>query len=164
MGRVDKKESSHGDSFFTRGRSIKGESGFKKKGKSQSKDGSKYKKRSTKCWACQREGHYKHHYPILKKGFQSKSDGESDVVFDKYEAPATLTISTIKFDREWILDSYCTFHICTIKKWFIDLQESDLGKVLLGDNSECRVKHIVKVRLSLKDGSKSFLIVVRYVP
>lgn len=35
----------------------------------------------------------------------------------------------------------------------MDLDEKDQSKVLLGDNSECRVKEVGKVKLSLIDSS-----------
>lgn len=47
LGRTDNRDSRQGDSLFTRGRSNKRESGFKKKGRSQSKGISTSKKRGT---------------------------------------------------------------------------------------------------------------------
>lgn len=44
-------------------------------------------------------------------------------------------------DREvWILDSGCSFHMSPHRQWFLDFKDMDSGKVLLGNNQECRIK------------------------
>lgn len=43
----------------------------------------------------------------------------------------------------------------------MDLKESDIGKVFLGENSKCKVKGIGKVKLVLHDGLENTLTGVR---
>lgn len=45
----------------------------------------------------------------------------------------------------------------------MDLDEKDQGKLLLGDNSKCKVRGIGKVNLSLNDGLETLLTNVRFV-
>ena len=47
---------------------------------------------------------------------------------------------------------------------FFDFLECDGGRVLLGDNRECKIRGIGKVRVQLKDGSSFVLNNVRYIP
>lgn len=47
---------------------------------------------------------------------------------------------------------------------FFDFLECDGGWVLLGDNRECKIRGIGKVRVQLKDGSSFVLHNVRYIP
>lgn len=46
----------------------------------------------------------------------------------------------------------------------MDLEESDISKVLFGDNSKCEVKGIGKVKLALYDSSEKILTSIRFVP
>lgn len=48
----------------------------------------------------------------MKKGMENVSDEEMDVAFEGYDSPTALAISTNKSDKEWIIDSRCSFHIC----------------------------------------------------
>lgn len=54
--------------------------------------------------------------------------------------------------------------MCPIKSWFEDLNESDNGLVLLGNNKECKIKWIGSIRIRMPDGVDRLLGQVRYVP
>lgn len=95
---------------------------------------------------------------------ENSSDGESDLISSSFSDSSVLSISTVKFDKEWILDSNFTFHTCPVKKWFVDLEETDLVKLLSGDNSECKVKEIGKVKLLFHNALEKTLIGIRFVP
>lgn len=92
------------------------DNGFKKKGKSQSNVRSKSRNKCTKYQACQKEGPYRCDCPIIEKGLENGSDCESDVVIELDDGLGVLAISTYKTNRDWIVDSMCSFHIYLIKK------------------------------------------------
>ncbi|GKF94890.1 retrovirus-related pol polyprotein from transposon TNT 1-94, partial [Tanacetum coccineum] len=63
------------------------------------------------------------------------------------------------------MDSGGSYHMTPRLDLFFDYLECDAGRVLLGDNRECKIRGIGKVRVQLKDVS-SFVLhnVVRYIP
>ena len=75
-----------------------------------------------------------------------------------------LTISSQDVAKEWILNSGCSFHICPNRVWFQTFNQTNGGKVLLGDKKACTVAGIGKIKLGLEDGSERILHKVRYVP
>nr|GEW39163.1 retrovirus-related Pol polyprotein from transposon TNT 1-94 [Tanacetum cinerariifolium] len=56
-----------------------------------------------------------------------------------------------------------SYHMTPRLDLFFDFMECDRGKVLLGDNKECKIRGIGKVRLQLKDGSSFVLHNVKYI-
>ena len=75
-----------------------------------------------------------------------------------------LTASIHDSRKEWVLDSGCTFHITPDKDVLFDLQEGDGSKVLMANNTQCKVKGIGKIRIINEDGTKVILRDVRYMP
>nr|GFA45309.1 zinc finger, CCHC-type [Tanacetum cinerariifolium] len=65
---------------------------------------------------------------------------------------------------DWIMDSGGSYHMTPRLDFFFDFLECDGGRVLLGDNRECKIRGISKVRLQLKDGLSFMLHNVRYIP
>ena len=65
---------------------------------------------------------------------------------------------------DWIMDSGGSYHMTPRFDLFFDFLGCDGGKVLLGDNRECKIRGIGKVRVQLKDGSSFVLHNVRYIP
>lgn len=61
------------------------------------------------------------------------------------------------------MDSGCSFHICSHRSWFEDIDEHE-GSLLLGNDQVCKVKGIGKIRLRLADGSVKVLTEVRFIP
>src|SRR3954470_15159280 len=39
----------------------------------------------------------------------------------------------------WLLDSACTYHMCSMREWFSTYQPCDGGTVLMGNYAECNV-------------------------
>nr|CAD1835524.1 unnamed protein product [Ananas comosus var. bracteatus] len=66
-----------------------------------------------------------------------ESDG-NDIIF-------TVTDKTRRQD-EWLIDSACSFHICTHKEWFLTYTPVQGGDVLMGNHSKCTVIGIDTVR------------------
>nr|GEV90248.1 retrovirus-related Pol polyprotein from transposon TNT 1-94 [Tanacetum cinerariifolium] len=64
---------------------------------------------------------------------------------------------------DWIMDSGCPYHMTPKLDIFFDFLECDGGNVQLGDNKECKIRGIGKVRIQLRDGSSFVLHNVRYI-
>lgn len=62
------------------------------------------------------------------------------------------------------MDSRCSFHMTPNKHWFVNYQDTNGGKVLLGNDHECKVVGIGDVRLKMYDNSYRTLRAVRHVP
>ena len=65
---------------------------------------------------------------------------------------------------KWILDSGCTFHMSPYKSYFSDYQDLDGGRVMMGNNTVCKVIGIGKIHLKLHDGSIKEIRQVRHIP
>nr|GFC18222.1 retrovirus-related Pol polyprotein from transposon TNT 1-94 [Tanacetum cinerariifolium] len=64
---------------------------------------------------------------------------------------------------DWIMDLGGSYHMTPRLDLFFDFLECDGGMVLLGNNRECKIRGIGKVRLQLKYGSSFVLHNVRYI-
>nr|GEW78741.1 zinc finger, CCHC-type [Tanacetum cinerariifolium] len=83
---------------------------------------------------------------------RSKSRGDDG---DERKAQALL---------DWIMDSGCPYHMTPRLDILFDFLECDGENIQLGDNMECKIRGIGKVRVQLKDGSSFVLHNVRYIP
>nr|KYP56856.1 hypothetical protein KK1_003105 [Cajanus cajan] len=89
-----------------------------------------------RCYICHRIGHYKRDYHE-KGGKESKSFMDSldvTVVSDGYESVGVLMTSTSKMQKNWVMDSGCTYHMCPVKDFFETLELKQSGLVLFGNN------------------------------
>ena len=145
-GRTDKRE---------------GKQRFKSRSKSRSKS-----KLNIKCYHCHKEGHIRRLSPERKKGNQEskRKQAELAVVSDGYESSDALAVSSVDSEKEWILDSGCTFHMTPNKSWFEEFKQDDEGVVLLGNNKPCKVQGIVSVRIKMFNGAKKVLTQVIFIP
>ena len=158
--KIQVKESS-GDGLVVRGRSDKKE--FKgRSGRSKSRDG----KRSFKCYTCHEEGHMKRDCPKRNGTNGNNKGGDAAIAqADKgYESAEVLVVTTKHSDRQWIMDSGCSFHMTPNRGWFETFEENIGGDVLLGNNRPCKVIGIGTVRIKTHDGVEHILSEVRYVP
>jgi hypothetical protein len=64
----------------------------------------------------------------------------------------------------WVVDSACTFHICSHRDWFSDYVQSHAGKVVIGDGSTCEIIRIGSIYIQVHDDSIKKLIDVCFVP
>nr|GEZ73733.1 retrotransposon protein, putative, Ty1-copia subclass [Tanacetum cinerariifolium] len=110
------------------------------------------------------EDHLKRNYPKNNRkkssGYVNKDDqpSSSGSIYDGSEVMSAEAL------LDWIMDSGGSYHMTPRLDLFSDFMECDGGKVLLGDNRECKIRGIAKVRLQLKDGSSFVLHNVRYIP
>ncbi|GJR70297.1 retrovirus-related pol polyprotein from transposon TNT 1-94 [Tanacetum coccineum] len=75
-----------------------------------------------------------------------------------------MMVMSVEALLDWIMDSGGSYHMTPRLDLFFDYLECDGGRVLLGDNRECKIRGIGKVRVQLKDGSSFVLHNVRYIP
>ena len=83
----------------------------------------------------------------------------ADLVEDSegYESAGVLVVSTTRNEKEWVIDSGCSYHMCPNKEYFESLELRQGGLVLLGDDQPCRVQGIGTVRLRMYD-NKDFIL------
>lgn len=159
--KMDSK-SSPANALTARSRNPKKDSKNKGKLRSKSKNG----KGLIKCYYCQQEGHIKRHCPKRKKVYAEKEKSDCGVnVWDAdYDSADALTVSDNYDSQDWVLDSGYSFHMTPRKQWIQNFKEINGGKVLLGNDFECKVQGVGDVKLKMHDGTFRTLTVVRYVP
>ncbi|GJU90064.1 retrovirus-related pol polyprotein from transposon TNT 1-94 [Tanacetum coccineum] len=132
-----KTKGDDGEGLYVRGRTDRRDS-RQSRGRSRSKS----RGGRLKCYICQSGDHLKRNCP---KNNRKKSTG----YVKKDEQPSS---------------SGCSYHMTPRLDIFFDFLEYDGGSVQLGDNRECKIRGIGKVRVQLKDGSSFVLRNVRYIP
>ena len=64
----------------------------------------------------------------------------------------------------WILDSGCSYHLCSNRSVFDTYEERKGSKILLGDKTSCDVLALGTVKIKMQDGVVRSLSKVRHVP
>ena len=108
-----------------------------KKWERKGKMTSKSRLRKYECAFCHEEGHWKKDCPKLKNKDKGKFMSNACVVIEcgghfrdsEFYLVGHQTI--VGFD-EWILDSSCTYHMCSHKEWLFKFEEVDGGVVYMG--------------------------------
>lgn len=126
----------------------------KTRGKFRSKSrGKQTGKQDKSCWICGSDSHWKRDCPERKSMSQSTKPGSSANVARDLPGPTALTASLIVSYEEWVLDSGCTFHITPRKEFLSEFTEFEGNKVMMGNNSSCRVQGMGKITIENVDGS-----------
>ena len=73
-----------------------------------------------------------------KKKELDKSSAEASFVKTLVSGEA-LFVASVEKCSSWVLDSACTFHICSHRDWFSDYVQSHAGEVVIGDGSTCEI-------------------------
>ena len=81
-----------------------------------------------------------------------------------YDSANALVVSEKAESDVWVMDSGCSYHMTFKRDWFQNYQEINGGKVLLGNDHECKVLGIGDIRLKMVDGSFKTLTAERHVP
>ena len=113
---MEHDNSGHDDpatSLFARGRSKEVRSSCYSIGMSRSKS----RHRKGRCCYCKRERHWKAKYPKLKELKEKKFD-TGNVATIVEDANNVLSISTTLVGDAWIIDSGCSYHMCSNQDWF----------------------------------------------
>ncbi|GJX43365.1 retrotransposon protein, putative, ty1-copia subclass [Tanacetum coccineum] len=157
-----KAKGDDGEGLYVRGRTDRRDS-RQSRGKSRSKS----RGGRLKCYICQSEDHLKRNCPknnrkkstgYVKKDEQPSSSGST------YDDSEVMMVMSAQALLDWIMDSGCSYHMTPRLDILFDFLECDGGSVQLGDNRECKIRGIGKVRIQLKDGSSFVLHNVRYIP
>nr|GEV91703.1 zinc finger, CCHC-type [Tanacetum cinerariifolium] len=127
---------------------------------SRRKSRSKSRRERLKCYICQSKDHLKRNClknnrkkstGYIKKDDQPTSSGST------YEDSEVMMVMSADVLLDWIMDLGCSYHMIPMFDIFFDFLECDGGSVLLGDNRECKIRGIGKVRVQLRDGSSFML-------
>nr|GEW23800.1 retrotransposon protein, putative, Ty1-copia subclass [Tanacetum cinerariifolium] len=158
-----KAKGDNGEGLYVRGRTDHRDSRQSRgKSKSNSRGG------RLKCYICQSEDHLKRNCPknnrkkstsYVKKDEKPSSSGS---ICDDSEVMMVMSAQAHAL-LDWIMDSGCLYHMTPRLDIFFDFLECDRGSVQLGENRECKIRGISKVRIQLKDGSSFVLHNVRYI-
>nr|GFA65090.1 retrovirus-related Pol polyprotein from transposon TNT 1-94 [Tanacetum cinerariifolium] len=156
-----KANGDNGEGLYVRGRT-----GRRNSHQSRGKSRSKSRGGRLKCYICQSEDHLKRNCPKNNRkkssGYVNKDDqpSSSGSIYDGSEVMMVMSVEAL---LDWIMDSGGSYYMTPRLDLFFDFLECDGGRVLLGDNRECKIRGIGKVRLQLKDGSSFVLHNVRVV-
>ncbi|KAH0992661.1 hypothetical protein GBA52_004144 [Prunus armeniaca] len=93
----------------------------------------------------------------------TESDGELLCVNSNVKTNAFANSSRY-FSSDWILDSGCSYHMCSNKKWFDTYDKEYDGEVMMGDGSICRVKGTGTIKVKMHDVAVRTLGMVRHIP
>jgi hypothetical protein len=163
----DSCSKSKGEGFIVRGRTQ--QAGSSNKPKSRSK--SRYHKSNTFCRYCKADNHVISQCPKLKnkEERQNKKEGdksavEASIVEDNDGGEALMIIFDDEKCMAWVLDSTCSFYICSHREWFSDYSHVHDGDVIIGDESPLEISGIGSIQIKDHDGTFKTLTNVRYVP
>lgn len=144
--KLEGKEEGNGENLTAGGRTEKRDNKINKnKSRSKSAKGggvSNSTKGPLKCFHCCKEGYFKRDCPDKNKKHHEKSKDSGDVVvvYDGYDSADALAVGEdSELEKEWILDSGCSFHMCPNKRWFESFETIDGGSVLFGNNKAHKV-------------------------
>ncbi|GJZ23670.1 retrovirus-related pol polyprotein from transposon TNT 1-94, partial [Tanacetum coccineum] len=152
-----KAKGDDGEGLYVRG-------GTDRRDSRQSRGNSRSKSRGErlKCYIFQSEDHLKRNClknnrkkssGYVKKDEQPSSSGST---YDDFEVMMMMSTQAQAL-LDWIMDSGCLYHMTPMLDILFDFLECDGDNVQLGDNRECKIKGIGKVRVQLKDGSSFVL-------
>ncbi|GJV76738.1 retrotransposon protein, putative, ty1-copia subclass [Tanacetum coccineum] len=158
-----KAKGDDGEGLYVRGRTDRRDS-HQSRGKSRSKS----RGGRLKCYICQSEDHLKRNCPKNNRkkstGYVKKDDQPSSSGSTYDDSEVMMVMSTqAQALLDLIMDSGCSYHMTPRLDIFFDFLECDGGSVQLGDNRECKIRGIGKVRVQLRDGSSFVLNNVRVI-
>ena len=107
-------------------------------------------KETRKCHWCQKPDYLKKNcFAWKKRQAESNNDQNTANCTAELEPAHVMNVAEKQISDSWIMDSGCSFHICSHKDWFEDLTDAD-GTVLLGNNQVCTIKGLVIFVLKYK--------------
>ncbi|KAG5545722.1 hypothetical protein RHGRI_018016 [Rhododendron griersonianum] len=137
-----------------RGRTTERQNGSKPRGRSSSRCGEPRDVDKRKCYFCN-EGHIMKFCPKLKaKIEQEKGKFEVAVVESSVENEGdllTVTSEGIK-NFDWIMDSGCSFHMCSNRKYFYSYETCDGSTIRMANNTVNKVVGMGSVRFRMANG------------
>nr|GEV23808.1 copia LTR rider [Tanacetum cinerariifolium] len=129
--------------------------------KSMGKSKSKSRGGRLKCYIFQSEDHLKRNCPKnnhkKSSGYINKDDQPSSngSIYDGSEVMMVMSVEAL---LDWIMDLGGSYHMTPRLDLFFDFLECDRGRVLLGDNRECKIRGIGKSsKIKVINGSRVVL-------
>jgi len=123
-------------------------------------------KRDIQCYNCQKMGHYA--FECRSKRVPRNKDEAQFAQNEGSDSEEVLLMATVKEEEErsdeWYLDTGCSNHMTGKKSWFSELDDPVNRKIRFADNSIVCAAGIGKVLIHRKDGKKSCITDVLYVP
>jgi hypothetical protein len=98
-----------------------------------------------------------------KKKEADKSAVEASIVENSDGGETLMITSNDEKRMAWVLDSACSFHICSHREWFSDYSHVHDGDVIIGDVSPIEISGIGSVQIKVHDDTFKTLTNVRYV-
>ncbi|VFQ60637.1 unnamed protein product [Cuscuta campestris] len=123
--------------------------------------------KSFRCYYCDEEGHFKRDCPKRRK---EKKDGKTPVTTvaesSNQESEEDLFLATAKSlgKSDWILDSGCSFHMCSVKEKFDTYQTCDGGALKMANGARRKIAGVGTVQVRMFDGVVRTLTGVKHVP
>ncbi|VFQ71852.1 unnamed protein product [Cuscuta campestris] len=123
--------------------------------------------KSFRCYYCDEEGHFKRDCPKRRK---EKKDGKTPVTAvaesSNQASEEDLFLATTKSlgKSDWILDSGCSFHMCSIKEQFDTYQTCDGGAVKMANGARSKIAGVGTVQVRMFDGVVRTLTGVKHWP
>lgn len=116
-------------------------------------------------------GHFKRDCPNKKQGDERKCDGSSNsasVVEEDSNSGDGDMLSVSASNSEklndcWVLDSTCSYHMCTHRDRFHSYRSGNFGSVLMGNDVSCKVIGMGSIKFKMFDGVVRTLENVRHV-
>ncbi|VFQ97231.1 unnamed protein product [Cuscuta campestris] len=143
----------------------------RERGRSKERGGAsqrfKSSSKSFRCYYCDEEGHFKRDCPKRRK---EKKDGKTPVTAvaesSNQESEEDLFLATTKSlgKSDWILDSGCSFHMCSVKEKFDTYQTCDGGAVKMANGARSKIAGVGTVQVGMFDGVVRTLTGVKHVP
>ncbi|KAL6181430.1 hypothetical protein ACLB2K_048085 [Fragaria x ananassa] len=120
------------------------------------------KEKGVQCYGCKEFGHIKQNCLRRKDGTSLNNHAG---VAEDYGDVLTVSedINTSPCD-DWILDSGCTMHDCSIRDYFETFQESKGGRLFVANGVPCKIDGVGMVKIMMYDGVVRHLDDVAYVP
>jgi hypothetical protein len=163
---VDSRSESKDEGFIVRGRPQQAGSSNKPKSRSESRD----RKSNNFCCYCKADNHVISQCPKLKnkeerqkKKEADKSADEASIVENSDNGEALMITSNDEKRMAWVLDSACSFHICSHREWFSNYSHVHDGDVIIGVESPLEISGIGSVQIKVHDGTFKTLTNVHYV-
>ncbi|RDX58342.1 hypothetical protein CR513_62350, partial [Mucuna pruriens] len=93
------------------------------------------------------------------KNLEVKLEAEDKalILLGGYETANVLVVSNSEIEKDWVMNSDCTFHMCPRKGYFESLNLKEGGVLLLGNNKSCKVQGMGSIRLKMFNDRESLL-------
>lgn len=136
-----------------------------KKGSSEKeKSRSKSRLKNYKCHYCHKPWHFHRDCLKLKEKKGKEVAGVAEDSSDGSENVFVIFHYGVCIDKEWILDSGCSFHMCPNRSWFTTYMEVNNDTVLMGNNMVCKTVGVGIIQIRMHYGIVRTLTNVRYIP